>query len=529
MNLLTEKWLPIIRQSGQTDWISPCDITSKQADDPVMAFHSHRPDFDAALIQFMIGLLQTAYHPVSTRIWDSYYEKPPTPEQLQETFNKLLSAFEFSNTHPAFMQDFTTLEGEKKSVSSLLIEQPGEQTLKFNTDHFVKRNIINQLCYACAATALFTLQINAPSGGAGHRTSLRGGGPLTTLILSEENTHKSLWNMLWLNVITDFDDDNQKNNMSDIFPWLALTRTSDDKQGGVSTTPVDTNSLQMYWCMPRRIRLDFNNLKKGECDICHRGSLPLVIEYSTQNYGINYKSGWKHPLSPHYYDADGMPIPYHPQPGGIPYKYWANFSAATMPKEIADKEKKPSESAAVMTTLRNRIGSHDSAELKLWIFGYDMDNMKARCWYEAKMPLYGELLKKASDVPKILIEGAEKVLGYTRIAIKNAWFSSNSSAKGSFDFISLEFWSKTESAFYEKLVDINKNKDEIDIKEQWLIELQTASKDLFSKHTASRVAENKRCAKASKQLNKNLNGPKIRQVLDLKPKDKTRGKDECIE
>jgi hypothetical protein len=29
---------------------------------------------------------------------------------------------------------------------------------------------------------LFSLQLNAPSGGKGYRTGLRGGGPLTTLI-----------------------------------------------------------------------------------------------------------------------------------------------------------------------------------------------------------------------------------------------------------------------------------------------------------------------------------------------------------
>jgi CRISPR system Cascade subunit CasA len=27
-------------------------------------------------------------------------------------------------------------------------------------------------------------------------------------------------------------------------------------------------------------------------------------------------------------------------------------------------------------------------QFRLWAFGYDMDNMKARCWYEAQMPLY---------------------------------------------------------------------------------------------------------------------------------------------
>jgi CRISPR system Cascade subunit CasA len=144
------------------------------------------------------------------------------------------------------------------------------------------------------------LQINAPSGGAGHRTSLRGGGPLTTLIVSDNDQQKILWQMLWLNVMPSFSENSEKNELSDIFPWLARTRTSDDKKEGIDTTPRDTSPLQMYWCMPRRIQLNFEKGGQGECHVCHRENISLLTDYITQNYGINYKGGWKHPLSPHY-------------------------------------------------------------------------------------------------------------------------------------------------------------------------------------------------------------------------------------
>ena len=68
-------------------------------------------------------------------------------------------------------------------VGALLIDTPGANALRKNTDLFVKRGRIEVLSRAAAAIGLFTLSAYAPAGGAGIRTSLRGGGPLTTLLL----------------------------------------------------------------------------------------------------------------------------------------------------------------------------------------------------------------------------------------------------------------------------------------------------------------------------------------------------------
>src|SRR5690606_10811453 len=102
----------------------------------------------------------------------------------------------------AFLQDFTVLDDEPKELAALLIDAPGGKTLKDNLDHFVKGGTLAGACASCTASALFTLQTNAPSGGVGHRVGLRGGGPLTSLLLPE-NVHASLWQKLWLNVLTE--------------------------------------------------------------------------------------------------------------------------------------------------------------------------------------------------------------------------------------------------------------------------------------------------------------------------------------
>lgn len=93
--------------------------------------------------------------------------------------------------------DLTKNDGERNNIDHILMEMPGDQTLAKNTDHFLKQDTIKNICLPCCAMALFTLQTNAPARGRGHRTSLRGGGPLTTLIMG-----RTLWETIWLNVIT---------------------------------------------------------------------------------------------------------------------------------------------------------------------------------------------------------------------------------------------------------------------------------------------------------------------------------------
>src|SRR5699024_5547871 len=100
-------------------------------------------------------------------------------DELATALQPLAPAFELDGDGPRFMQDRDPLrDATPASVNGLLIEAPGNNGIKNNTDLFVKRGQVETLCPSCAAMALFTLQVNAPSGGAGYRVGLRGGGPL---------------------------------------------------------------------------------------------------------------------------------------------------------------------------------------------------------------------------------------------------------------------------------------------------------------------------------------------------------------
>jgi len=320
MNLMTDKWIPVIRNDGTHDTIMPWQIA--ESENPVIEINAPRPDFQGALYQFLIGLLQTCLAPEDEDEWLELWEETPLPETLQTAFGAVEEAFELYNPDgAAFMQDYSLPEGEVKCIPALLLEAPGAKTIKDNLDHFIKRGVVECMCSACTASALFSLQINAPSGGQGHRVGLRGGGPLTTLIVSGK-MDECLWHKLWMNILNK-EEIAYSSNPSDcsVLPWMGATRLSEQK--GAITTPETVHALQMYWGMPRRIRLNEPE-DSGVCDICDRRNVSVFNTYRTKNFGTNYEGAWIHPLTPYRIDPkkEKPPLSLKGQEGGLGYRHW---------------------------------------------------------------------------------------------------------------------------------------------------------------------------------------------------------------
>ena len=534
MNLINEPWIPIRRYDGVFESIAPWQIVEHHETNPVVAISTTRADFDGALMQFLIGLLQTTTSIDTEEQWEDLLYEPPSVEQLQAQFALVAYAFALDGDGPRFMQDLQLSEGERKNIASLLIDAPGEKSLRDNLDHFVKRGSIAGMCLTCTAMALFTLQTNAPSGGVGHRTSLRGGGPLTTLVMCDPRRTKdtwgaTLWRNVWLNVLEKARflrpcGNPDKNNPSDSFPWLAPTRTS--AGGGRETTPEDVYPAQMFWGMPRRIRLDFESTEVGQCGVCGIQSNALVTQYITKNYGVNYSGPWLHPLTPHSFDKQGTPRPYHAQPGGVSYRHWLGLVVAD---EAGGRQ--PARVVDVFSKKRNyELGM----QLRLWAFGYDMDNMKARCWYESQMPLYQldeALRREFTVIVSQMIQAADLAKTYLVGALKDAWFDSGDSRrKNDISFVAQAFWQNTERDFYDHLGELAMAlKTEKDgflagtgVKQQWHSSLCRQARVLFDQWANSEALafeDPRRIATAHNQLLRNLYGPKLcEKTLELPKK-----------
>src|SRR2546421_12527743 len=105
MNLIHDAWIPIRRKHGEETYIAPWEVTTRYSDDPTVALAAPRPDFNGALIQFLIGLLQTTCAPDSPRTWRERLRNPPTHEELHAKFEEIAYAFEMDGDGPRFMQD----------------------------------------------------------------------------------------------------------------------------------------------------------------------------------------------------------------------------------------------------------------------------------------------------------------------------------------------------------------------------------------------------------------------------------------
>lgn len=455
-DLRYESWLSFRRAKGALVWGPPSLVTEGiGGDDPIVALASPRADFDAALTEFLIGLFTVALKVKDEEAWQALWEQPPPPEALREALATLPPAFFLDGDGPRFLQDLTAADfderAEPNGIEALLLDAAGEQTVKLNKDLFIKRDRIAALGRPAAAMALITLQSYAPSGGQGHRVSLRGGGPLTTLIEprvtrdgedeGESRAHSQpLWYKLWANAETQEQwrargPDTARGGPESIFPWLARTRTSYDKAQGRPTTPQDGHPLQAWFGMPRRIRLLFDH-QPGSCDLTGQPDGCRVTGYRARNYGVQYL-GWVHPASPHYSDKKNGLLPLHGQPEGIGWRDWCNLLFGTA------EDRQPAK--VVQAFLTGRARATGIRRPRLHSFGADFDNMKLRGWVEAEMPAFADAQRGVylARLSNHLIEAARATVQALVFAVRNA--------KGPEATVRERFWSDSESVFYDAL------------------------------------------------------------------------------
>jgi CRISPR system Cascade subunit CasA len=529
-NLIDERWIPVIRRDGTKIRIAPWEVTDQFAVNPVVSLHAPRPDFNGALIQFLIGLVQTVAAPRNRTEWHKKLVDPPTPDELKGKFASVRHAYELDGDGPRFMQDFEDISADYGDIDGLLIETPGQNALVHNTDHFIKRKAVTGLCPVCCASALFTFQTNSPSGGPGYMTSLRGGGPLTTLVAGDSH-HNTLWQHIYLNVLehdkfmnicgsTDLTEDRCT------FPWLGETKKGKRKKGAIfyggDTGPQDAHPATMFWAMPRRIRLNLADISSGFCGVCGDSSDSLVNSYKEIPGGASY-NGWFHPLSPHYEQTskgETSILPVHAQPGGMTYRHWLGFV-------IQDGNEKKM-TARIIHEFYDRWKS--GWQFRIWAFGYDMDNMKARCWYESTMPIIcvdTSIRLKYEEHVAGMVRAASEIASNTRSALKKAWFRRPSDAKGDTTFIDNSYWQNTEMDFYKVLnnmkLSLEAGTESSVVCNQWLTVLCNQSLNLFDCYAwegAIEDADPKRIVIARKELSQYNRSKKIMGLLGI-PSDQS--------
>jgi len=451
-------------------------------DPTIRTLSANRADFAGTLWQLLAGLLLLALKPRDLDDWRHYYENPPCRTALAAALEPLEYAFELISCGPAFFQDLDLpADAPRLPIDALLIDRASESNLHFN--HPFERP---GFCAFCTALALSTLQLNAPSGGRGIRTSIRGGGPLTTMLLPERQD-ATLWEALWLNVLPfEVAGIKEPFNIIDVLPWLRPTRTSDGPTGR-ETHLGDVHPLQVWWSFSRRIRLDPDDCSPGRCDLCGIDRPQRFHSIRARHGGTNYAGPWLHPLTPYNHDPKGLDPPSSIKGtwGRHAYRRWVGL--------VLRRPEAGGAGPSAATIVQHHARRHLKTPVRLWCFGYEMDNAKARNWYESVLPLH--------DVPDIhlpelrqqiatALDGTEDALSALNKAAREARFTGAGKIKGHWVPLVETFWNTTEAPFYrllKALIDCtgSDTTGRSFAFDQWLFELRTRTLQLFDTYALS--------------------------------------------
>lgn len=428
LNLITDPWIPVSTADGSRRIIAPWQM----AEADVLRPDWPRPDLNIACLELLIGLVYLADPPTDIEDWDS--RTAPDPVRLHVKLAPYAPAFNLLGDGPLFLQDLERLSGEANSPDMLFIDSAGANTARNNADLMVHRDRYDALEPPLAAMALYTFQAFAPSGGAGNRTSMRGGGPLVTLV----DPGTTLWDLVWANVPYG------KPAGIQTLPWMRATRVS-DKDGQETLPPEGTLfGPEAFFGMPRRLRL-----------VADEAGIHGVIQ---KPWGTNY-ARWKHPLSPYFRLKPGTEwLPKHPRAGRFGYRNWLGILAREAQSEIA-------ELALCLRDWRGRSGLGS-----VIVAGWAMDNMKPRDFILSVQP-YLDLPPDREDLLVGLILAAEAAGLALRAALEPVL--SEGEAR---EAVRETFFTETEAHFLAHIVTLRAGGDP---RAAWLADLRAQALSQF--------------------------------------------------
>jgi CRISPR system Cascade subunit CasA len=401
-NLLDHPFAPFRLASGEQRWLAIAELTKGMPDgDYPIEPDWPRPDFNIATFELLIGLLTVALPPRREKEWRDRWDNPPSREELEAALAPLHSAFGLDGDGPRFLQEFGGLDGEPRPIEALLIDTPGANGQNKNSDLLTHRNRYPALSLPAAGMALYSLQAYSPAGGRGILTSIRGGGPLTALVIPqspETARPMPLWHRVWANVGMQRDDPPAPERL---FPWLQPTR--DKGKGPLHDSDPSTHPLHAFFGMPRRIRLTF--AEEGICAMTGaRGK--VATGFIQAQGGIEY-GGWQHPLTPYrrLKEAD-EPFSAKPKAGRFGYRDWV---AATIGDTRPTPLRLPAHNVQVARNDRTGLLRADDAapDPRIRVGGWAMNNMEAISYLVAETPLHFTAVDRQAQLDQLALRLAE--------------------------------------------------------------------------------------------------------------------------
>lgn len=424
----------------------------QMADPDIVALDWPRMDLNIACLELLIGLVYLADSPEDDDDWAE--RRTPDPERLRERLARFEPAFNLLGEGPRFLQDLEPLTGEPSAPDMLFIDSAGESTEKNNADLMTWRARYPRLPLPMAAMALYAFQAFAPAGGKGNRTSMRGGGPQTTLV----NPGGGLWSLIWANV-----PNGEPAPSPDFLPWMQKTVVSSSEASKV--WPQDRHPAEAFFGMPRRLRL-----------IEQDGAITGVVQ---RPHGNNY-AGWEHPLTPHYRMKVGAELlPRHPPAGVFGYRHWLGIVAADKKQEDAGLRKR----ARVVSGWWSRSKYLGAPSLEVIVAGWVMSNMKPLDYSFSTAPLI-ELTEAAALALPGLVEAADQFALALRQALRPVLAEGEAR-----EAVREEFFIRSQTDFEARVRELQQGHAPAEVARRWRDLTQRLALDLFDTQALPGLSE----------------------------------------
>lgn len=501
MNLLKDKWLPVVRRSGAREVVRVADIVDGIDSDPIVRVDACRPEFDACVTQFLIGVISTLQ--LNEDLWMEWCSAPPDAAHLAAELDSIAYAFEMEGDGPRFMQAHPATAkaaGKATKIGNALIGGANNSSAQIGADFYVMEPA--KISRSTAAMILITHSTTGYSKGGGFLGGLRGNSPVSVVALSANGT---LWHDCLLNA--EIEDVGVEHDIRSAFPWMNPEPTR-------PVTPAEVHPLHVLWPMARRVRLIFG--EAGVCDMTGEYDDVTVTGFTEPRGGIAYKGGWRHPLTPAVLTKkDGM-RPLQMRPGAsFGWDVWPDLSYGGR-----GGDKAPAVKRIELSHARRQAFSG-----VLWAHGFANDQAKVCSWMEAKMPLY-DIDGRMEAIMRAIVDATRKVSSMvygcasTATCVKRAGRKEGAVMSAKLGDASL--WARTEGDFidlFQRITMASSCGDDISsMTEGWIGVLSRHALALFDDLVDYRnaiKAETREMVKARQRLKTYIHSKPIAKMLGV--------------
>lgn len=283
MNLLEDPWIPVRANGGTGAFrlLTYRELLCEQ--DDAWQISLPRDDLELACLQLLVCMTQVMFLPEDDRTLRTRTATPLSVAEFDAGIAPCCDWFDLDHATQPFMQSRGVRAVEDTPIQKLLIGLPAGNNHAF----FNAAGEVRHLCGSLAAIALFNQASNCPSFGGGFKGSLRGGAPITTLVIG-----CGLRDMVWRNVLTRLRVALRQISMStwaeDQPTWL---RPIVEK----SIVPWDEISLirGLFW-QPARVEL-VKSASNKPCDVLGGERGFAYSGFRKEKFNFTVHGVWPHP------------------------------------------------------------------------------------------------------------------------------------------------------------------------------------------------------------------------------------------